>query len=61
MVLNEMPQKFGSILSRNFCAMKYVSELRGSKRRKVINRAKTLRTEEEMRDYVKALADSLKC
>ncbi len=61
MIINELPENFGRILSRNYCAMKYVSELKGSGRRKFIKRAESLRTEKEMKEYVSELAKSLKC
>ena len=60
MLIEEMPNGFDSALSKNFCAMKYVSELPPRKQRRVINKAKGLRTEDEVRDYIIELAGNLK-
>jgi len=60
MFMNEMPKEFQDSLSKNFCAMKYVSELPPRKQRRVVEKAKKLRTQDEMRDYIIELAGSLK-
>lgn len=60
MFYNDMPKDFQMSLSKNFCAMKYVSELPPRKQRRVINKAKQLKTEDEMRDYIIELAGNLK-
>lgn len=60
MFYNDMPKDFEMSLAQNFCAMKYVSELPARKRRRVINKAKELKTQDEMRDYIIELAGNLK-
>ena len=57
---NEMPKGFQSALSKNFCAMKYVSELPPRKQKRVIAKAKELKTQDEIRDYIIKLAGSLR-
>ena len=47
-------------LAKNFCAMKYVSELPPRKQRRVAEKAKKLKTQDEMRDYIIELAGNLK-
>lgn len=60
MFIDSMPKDFQMSLSKNFCAMKYVSELPPRKQRRVADRAKKLRTQDEMRDYIIELASNLK-
>ena len=60
MFYNDMPKDFEMSLAKNFCAMKYVSELPPRKQRRVAERAKKLRTQDEMRDYIMELAGNLK-
>ena len=57
---NDMPKDFEMSLAKNFCAMKYVSELPPRKQRRVINKAKELKTQDEIRDYIIELAGNLK-
>ncbi len=56
----DMPKDFEMSLAKNFCAMKYVSELPPRKQKRVINKAKELKTQDEVRDYIIELAGNLK-
>ena len=60
MFYDEMPKDFQLSLAKNFCAMKYVSELPPRKQKKVISKAKELKTQDEMREYIIKLAGCLK-
>ena len=60
MLYNDMPKDFEMSLAKNFCAMKYVSELPPRKQRRVAEKAKKLKTQDEMRDYIIELAGNLK-
>ena len=60
MFYDDMPKAFQESLSKNFCAMKYVSELPRRKQKRVIAKAKELKTKDEIRDYIIELAGSLK-
>lgn len=55
-----MPVGFEMALAKNFCAMKYVSGLPEKKRKKVIDKARTITSSGEMREYVQMLGNSLK-
>ena len=55
----KVPESFERLLQRNFCAMKYVSELPERKRRRVMNKAKTMETEEEIRSYIVELGNKV--
>ncbi len=57
---NELPEGFEQALSKNFCAMKYVSELPPRKQKRVLQKAKELKTQDEVRDYIIQLAGSLR-
>lgn len=54
-----VPEEFGELLTRNFCAMKYVSELPERKRRRVMNKAGTMDSIQEMKDYVTELGNRI--
>lgn len=60
MFIEGMPKDFQLSLAKNFCAMKYVSELPPRKQRRVADRAKKLKTQDEVRDYIIELAGNLK-
>lgn len=60
MFYNDMPKDFEMSLAKNFCAMKYVSELPPRKQKRVIDKAKKLKNQDEMRDYIIELAGNLK-
>ena len=60
MLYNDIPKDFEMSLAKNFCAMKYVSELPPRKQKRVIDKAKKLRTQDEMRNYIIELASNLK-
>lgn len=54
----EMPLGFQMALSKNFCAMKYYSALSKHKRKQVIEKAKTMQSEEQMKQYVERLGNT---
>ena len=60
MLYNDMPKDFEMSLAQNFCAMKYVSELPPRKQKRVIEKARKLKTQDEVRDYIIELAGNLK-
>ncbi len=57
---SELPEGFEQALSKNFCAMKYVSELPPRKQKRVLQKARELRTTDEIRNYIIELAGNLR-
>lgn len=53
----ELPLGFQMALSKNFCAMKYFSNLSKPKQKEIIEKAKTLNSKEQMQDFITELGN----
>ncbi len=58
-LFEDLPEDFSRAISHNFCAMKYVSTLSERKRRKVIEKAKSISDPSEMQKYVIELGNKI--
>lgn len=55
----QMPDVFRKELQKNFCAMKYMWELTDYDRLIIVEEARTITDEKEVKEFVKKLADAL--
>ena len=53
----ELPLGFQMALSKNFCAMKYFSNLSKTKQMEIIKKAKTIKGKEQMQEYITELGN----
>lgn len=53
----DMPQGFQMAMSKNFCAMKYFSNLPKKQQAQVIEKAKTMNSKTDMENYVRELGN----
>lgn len=53
----QMPEIFRRKLAKNFCAMKYMSTISEYEKLMIIQKARTLSTEEEIERFVKDLGN----